>query len=153
MKKIILLLLFPSLLVAGSDIISVDEKRIEDYKKEITDTSGFPETFRLFYKGKQGDYVVFYDLNGHDVFFRYRRNKFDYEAEKIILPLTEGSPFEIRGEFLGMLVYSIQNNKLIPVPTFKPANKLSLEEKKDAHNIPVFKLVDFNSLVAEGVIF
>ena len=44
--------------------ISIKEKRVRDFKKEITEVSySFPKQLKLFYKKTYSDYAVFYDLN------------------------------------------------------------------------------------------
>jgi hypothetical protein len=58
--------------------ISYKEKRILEFKKEGT----FPEDWKLFFKNKESDYIIFYDLDGTEILFKYRRDYLDREAEK-----------------------------------------------------------------------
>jgi hypothetical protein len=57
--------------------ISYKEKRILEYKKEGT----YPEEWKLFFKNKESDYIIFYDLDGTEILFKYRRDYLDREAE------------------------------------------------------------------------
>jgi len=135
--------------------ISKKEKRILDYKNAITETISYPETIKLFYKGKKDDYAVFYDWNGHEAYYRYRRNKFDHEAEEKIAPLLEGGAYEITGKFIGMLIHVKQGeSKINPISKFIPeSDKLSIEEKRNKENIPVFTLKSFRTLELDQLIY
>lgn len=86
--------------------ISRKEKRIRDYKKEIKDISyQFPSELRLIFKEVYGDYAVFYDLNNDEVFYKYRRDKFNYDAKKKLSALLKGQSYKIIGEYSGIAVW------------------------------------------------
>ena len=80
--------------------VSFKEKRVLEFKKE----SNFPNDWKLFYKGKDSDYVVFYDLDGQEVYFKYRRDHLDREAENIIVGLFVGQAYRIKGRFYGIIL-------------------------------------------------
>jgi hypothetical protein len=93
MQKILLLIVFSFILSAEplppsekyNGDISTKEKRIRDFKQEISDVSySFPAQLKLFFKKTSGDYAVFYDRNGDEVYYRYRKNKFDSEFIDLI---------------------------------------------------------------------
>lgn len=89
----------------------------------------------VYYKGKENDFVVFYDNLGQDVKVKYRENKFDYQSEKIIEGLNRGNGYLLSISLLGAYIYKSENF----IPEYVVADKLSLEEWKDRNTIPVFK--------------
>ncbi|MBE7413151.1 MAG: hypothetical protein L6Q54_12030 [Leptospiraceae bacterium] len=136
-------------------LISKKEKRIIEYKNELSGTVNFPETMKLFYKGKKDDFLVFYDWNRHEAYYIYRRNKFDYEAEEKVVSLIEGCAYEISGKFSGMII-SVKKGeeKINPFPKFiRNGEFLSLEEKKNKENIPVFIFQSFRTMELDELIY
>lgn len=63
-----------------------------------------PEELRLRYSGPRGDYIAFYDLEGRDIYFRYREDRFDRRAEKKIQTLISGEAYRVKGEFQGVVL-------------------------------------------------
>jgi hypothetical protein len=101
-------------------IISTSDKRLSELSKK--DRKKISE--RLFFKMKDRDNLVFYDLNGHESFFQYRRNKFDYPAEDKVKGLFSGHEYLIKGTFLGLLSYYDSNKKVV----LNPPSFLTLEQ-------------------------
>jgi len=130
--------------------IEQNEPRIRDYKEK----KNFPEEMKLFYKSKESDYIVFYDLDGNEALYQYRRNQFDQDADYKISGLKEGQAYRVKGRWKGMLVYY---NPIIK-KNFFPPEYFSLQELKpeliqDRNNKPVFVLVSFESVGFEQVIY
>ncbi|MCE9501225.1 MAG: hypothetical protein K8R21_12125 [Leptospira sp.] len=135
-------------------LISKKEKRILDFKEGLTENSGLPWIIRLFYRGVKDDYAVFYDWNGHEACFRYRKNKFDHDGIASIHALIPGHAYELNGVLTGMLVFrKISENKMSSVPEYIPEKKLKIEEKKDKNNVPVLKLEKFKSLETKELVY
>lgn len=108
--------------------IARSEKRILDGKLEYEKTGNFPLEWKLYFKAKQGDFVVFYDLNGDEIHFRYRRNKFDLDGELFVKDLFIGNPYLVKGEWIGYYFYAVdERGKRSSLPTPK---KLPGEKKK-----------------------
>ena len=131
-------------------LISLDEKRIIDYKNEVEQDSNviFPKKMRLFFQGFKEDYAIFYDHNGHIAYYRYRTNKFDNSKKNIIEKLTTGIAYEIEGQFTGMIIFEQLNTTL-----YKSREDLDIINKKDINSIPVFRLQDCNQIILEQIIF
>ncbi|MBK8395626.1 MAG: hypothetical protein IPL26_10335 [Leptospiraceae bacterium] len=150
--------------------ISEKEKRVRDYKKEITDVSySFPQQLKLFYKKTYSDYAVFYDLNGDEVYYRYRRNKFDSDGEKTLTGLFSGQTYRVNGEFAGVARFTdVLNNNILPYPVIYLKNKedrwwsydstekydmITADHLKDRNTIPVYRLLSFESTGIDELIY
>ncbi|TGM23897.1 LIC_11959 family protein [Leptospira meyeri] len=123
--------------------ISRSEKRILDGKSEFQKLGTFPLEWKLFFKGKQGDFVVFYDLNGDEIHYRYRRNKFDLDAEFFVKDLFPGNPYRVKGEWIGYYFYSVDERgrrSSLPTPKKLPAEP---KEFADRQSVPIFKLIEY----------
>lgn len=150
--------------------ISKKEKRIRDYKKEITNVSyTFPKELKLYYKKTYSDYAVFYDRNGDEVYYRYRKNKFDSESEKLLTGLFSGQSYRVNGEFAGVARFiDAVNGNLLPYPVFYLKEQsdrwwsydmvdkydvITLTHLQDRNTIPVYRLVSFESTGADELIY
>lgn len=150
--------LFHSLLYAETDSkysgpISRTEKRILDGKLEYQKTGNFPLEWKLYFKAKQGDFVVFYDLNGDEIHFRYRRNKFDLDAEFFVKDLFVGNPYLVKGEWIGYYVYSIDERgkrSSLPTPKKLPGDKNEIVEKQ---TIPIFQLKEYAEIRTDDLLY
>lgn len=133
--------------------ISRSEKRILDGKAEFLKSGTFPLEWKLFFKGKQGDFVVFYDLNGDEIHYRYRRNKFDLDAEVFVKDLFSGNPYRVKGEWIGYYFYSVdERGKRSSLPTPK---KLPAEPKEfaDRQSVPIFKLIEYIEVRTDDLLY
>lgn len=150
--------------------ISTKEKRIRQYKDEITDVSyRFPEQLKLFFKKTYSDYAVFYDRNGDEVYYRYRRNKFDSDAEKILRGLFAGQSYRVYGEHVGVARFTdVVNGNLLPYPVIylkeqadrwwsydsvEKYDVITVTHLKDRNTIPVYKLLWFESTGIDELIY
>ncbi|MGV3667640.1 MAG: LIC_11959 family protein [Leptospira bouyouniensis] len=133
--------------------ISRSEKRILDGKLEFEKTGNFPLEWKLYFKSKQGDFVVFYDLNGDEIHFRYRRNKFDLDAEFFVKDLFIGNPYLVKGEWIGYYYYPVdERGKRSSLPTPK---KLPGEKKEiiDKQSIPIFLLKEYSEIRTNDLLY
>lgn len=129
--------------------IAESEKRVLDYKKE----GKIPDEMKLFYKDKEGDYIVFYDLDGQEVLYKYRRNKFDIEAEDKLSGLHRGQAYRIKGRFRGIFLYfDPKEKKHIFPPEFLFPDELTREQLENKHNKPAFVLESYETTALDEVI-
>lgn len=130
--------------------ISWDSPRLSSYQE----LGSFPEEFLLRYRGCEGDYVVFYDLDGKEALFQFRRNRFDLDAEKKLIGLFEGQAYRVKGSFKGMLVYynPLLKKNYFP-PEFIDKKEIETELIKEKNNKPVFWLEVFESTSFDQVIY
>ncbi|MGJ4732741.1 LIC_11959 family protein [Leptospira levettii] len=133
--------------------ISRSEKRILDGKIEFQKTGIFPLEWKLYFKGKQGDFVVFYDLNGDEIHFRYRRNKFDLDAEFFVKDLFIGNPYLVKGEWIGYYYYAVDERgkrSSLPTPKKLPGEK---NEFIDKQSIPIFQLQTYQEIRTDDLLY
>nr|WP_245918356.1 hypothetical protein [Leptospira ellinghausenii] len=133
--------------------ISRSEKRILDGKLEFQKTGVFPLEWKLYFKGKQGDFVVFYDLNGDEIHFRYRRNKFDLDAEFFVKDLFIGNPYLVKGEWIGYYHYAVDERgkrSSLPTPKKLPGEK---NEFIDKQSIPIFQLQTYQEIRTDDLLY
>jgi hypothetical protein len=134
-------------------LISTSEKRIWEAKQEFGQTGNFPTEWKLYFKTKQGDYVVFYDLNGDEIHFRYRRNKFDLDGEDFVKDLFSGNPYRVKGDWIGYYFYQRDargQRSPLAIPKKNPAIK---EEFLDKQTIPIFKLLEYTEIRTNEMLF
>lgn len=82
--------------------IRESDLRVEEIKAALAKGEPAPAALRLRYRGTQGDFAVFYDLLGRQLFYRYREDRFDRRAEKKLVGLIEGQAYLVSGTFLGL---------------------------------------------------
>lgn len=108
---------------------------------ELIKQKQVPPSLKLRYSRKESDFLVFYDLEGKDIYFRYREDRFDLDAEEKVEHLSAGEAYEVSGAFSGVMLYSVlysdENPKFpevlstpdsVPVFVFKGARPLRLDQ-------------------------
>ncbi|XDD47352.1 hypothetical protein AB3N60_04500 [Leptospira sp. WS39.C2] len=133
--------------------ISRSEKRILDGKLEFQKTGNFPLEWKLYFKAKQGDFVVFYDLNGDEIHFRYRRNKFDLDGEFFVKDLFVGNPYLVKGEWIGYYYYVVDERgkrSSLPSPKKLPGEKNEIIDKQ---SIPIFQLKEYVEIRTDDLLY
>jgi hypothetical protein len=129
--------------------ISFKEKRVLEFKKEAK----YTDDWKLFYKGKDTDYVVFYDLDGQEVYFKYRRDHLDREAENLIVGLFVGQAYRIKGRFFGIILnFDEKTKKNYHPPQIQKKAEISNENKFSPMNKPIFLLDSFESTSLDEVL-
>ena len=84
-----------------------DDERIKKQREKIEQGQLPPlVTLRLRYAGKRKNDLIFYDLEGEEIYYRYRKDRFDDLAEKKLPLLVKGQAYRVRGPFIGL---SFQN--------------------------------------------
>ncbi|MDF3819293.1 hypothetical protein P3G55_05250 [Leptospira sp. 96542] len=133
--------------------IPASEKRLVDGKSEFVKTGQFPNEWKLFFKAKEGDFAVFYDLNGDEFHYRYRRNKFDLDGEWFVKDLIVGNPYIVSGEWIGYYFYALDERK--KRSSFALPKKLPAEptEFSDKQSIPIFKLVFYKEILTDELLY
>lgn len=129
--------------------ISIHEKRVNDYRKE----KNFPSEWKLFYKCLESDYAVFYDLEGQEVFFKYRKNKFDLDASFRVSGLVPGQSYRVYGRFIGLFIQERPDTK----EKFLPQKFISLQNINETmiesiNSRPVHILQKYESTALDEVI-
>ncbi len=121
------------------DIRESDLRRTELVTK--IKSNAIPPSIRLRYSGTESDFLVFYDLEGKSIYYKYREDRFDTDAERKIADLIPGEAYEVSGTFLGFyqasLLYStdnpryremLENRNAIPAFIFRSARPLRLDQ-------------------------
>ena len=97
--------------------------------------------YRLRYSGVRGDFLSFYDLDGREIYYRYREDRFDDRGDARMRDLISGEAYVVHGQFQGMLVEGkltastdpefrkiLENPEAVPVFLFQSAESLRLEQ-------------------------
>ena len=120
------------------------DRRIKDQREKIKTGQQPFAALRLRYAGKRKNDLVFYDLDGQSIYYRYRMDRFDDLAEKKLPLLTKGQAYRVRGLFLGL---SFQN-------IFIAKNSPQFQAKlKDRNAILVFQFQSAEALLGERILF
>lgn len=86
------------------DDIRETDPRVEEIRARVAAGESAPAEIRLRYSGKRGDFLAFYDIEGREMFFRYREDRFDRRAERRVADLIEGQAYRVKGRFVGVLL-------------------------------------------------
>ncbi|MCC5816664.1 MAG: hypothetical protein JJT78_18080 [Leptospira sp.] len=136
--------------------LNPQEPRIKDFKESINEENpNYPEEMHLFFQELAGDFAIFYDLDGHTVHFKYRRNKWDYEAMESVHNLLSGRTYRVKGKFLGIYYYpkNIELRRMATSIFITDGQELDWKFKKEDTTIPVFQLVSYNESYSDSIIF
>lgn len=87
--------------------------RIKDQRERISKGQALPFLI-LRYTGKKKNKLAFYDLEGRESYYRYRRDRFDKLAEKKLPPLIKGEVYRVSGAFLGLSFQNVFISKNSP---------------------------------------
>lgn len=123
--------------------IAEKDMRLAGLKESIVGNGPVP-SMRLRYAGIRGDFLAFYDLSGHEAFYRFREDRFDHQAMKKADGLIQGEAYEVKGSLLG--VYLGPNYMQRSHPDFASALK-----NKDS--VLVFQFESATSLRLEQILF
>ncbi|MCB1327318.1 MAG: hypothetical protein KDK35_18925, partial [Leptospiraceae bacterium] len=96
------LLLSHAALAAPGDLEESD-LRLSGLTASLQEGATPPGELRLRYSGPRGDYLAFYDLDGHEGYFRYREDRFDRRSERKLRELIPGQAYLVRGSLTGLL--------------------------------------------------
>ncbi|MBI3394704.1 MAG: hypothetical protein HY042_02605 [Spirochaetia bacterium] len=86
--------------------IRESDPRVGEIKKKISSGEPPPEKIRLRYGGERGDFLSFYDLEGKEILFRFREDRFDDRGADKARGLIAGQAYEVSGRFTGLLLRS-----------------------------------------------
>lgn len=103
-----------------------------------------PPALKLRYSRTQSDFLVFYDLEGKDVYFRYREDRFDLDAEERIAHLSSGEAYEVTGPFSGIMLHSV---------LYSDENQRFLEVLDNPDSVPVFLFKGARPLRMDQILF
>ena len=91
-------------------LLKETDLRINEYRNLLQSNSALPQSLTLRYRGKEGNFVVFYDLEGQEAFFKYRQDRFDDLAGKKVRDLLKGQAYRLALSFVGILESQIVYN-------------------------------------------
>jgi hypothetical protein len=106
---VILGLLSPVAAVAAPDLphyeglLRESDIRLSQIREALKKKEPLPDYLFLRYQGREGNYVVFYDLDGRTALFRYRKDRFDDLAERKIRDLLPGQAYRLPLKFVGLI--------------------------------------------------
>lgn len=84
-------------------LLRESDLRLGDLRRMLKEGKPLPEELRLRFRGTQGNYAVFYDLEGREALYRYRRDPFDDLGARKLRDLRPGQAYRLRGEFVGFM--------------------------------------------------
>jgi len=148
-------ILFPLQAERFQGSISPKEKRIKDYKEDLTENnSELPKEYHLFFQQLAGDFAIFYDHDGRTIHFRYRRNKWDQDAIDSVHNLLPGRSYLVEGEFLGIYYYpQVNESRNTVLPLFSQKEKTTIALVKDPNTIPIYKLLGYKETYSSSILF
>lgn len=82
--------------------IRESDPRLEEIKKALAAGQSAPASLRLRYAGPRGDFLAFYDLEGREILYQFRDDRFDDRGDAALQSLVAGQAYEVSGNFLGV---------------------------------------------------
>ena len=124
---------YPSGKQAYSGKIKETEPRLSQLQTMIKLKQPIPKDLTLLYSEKKGNYLIFYDIEGRNAYYRYRRDRFDEQTEKKIpKPLIKGQSYRIKGMLEGLLY----KGKLL-----KKDSKIFIEKLESTDSLLIFRFI------------
>lgn len=119
--------------------------RVREFKEQIANQEQLPDSLNLRFRGVY-DYVylVFYDIKGIKIYFRFRDSRWDQKEMKIVEHLVPGQAYRVQGTYLGFMV----DQRFIP--SEDPDAK---EAVKNAASIPVLRYEGSRPLRVDQILF
>jgi hypothetical protein len=140
-------------LIKQSDFRVKDLMILLKKKEESTRTAAVPSAaatsipneFRLRYsRMEQWIYLVFYDLDGREIWFRFRDIRWDDRGDRILKKVIPGDAYIISGDYLGL----IHKGRLI-----RKENQKYKDILKDADSMAVFKYTESRQISPEYILY
>ena len=91
--------------------ITEQDLRIRDLINSLRNNDQLQGEYRLFFSRRETLYLVFYDMEGHEVRFQYRRDRWETDELKKVRFLIPGSAYLVNGELKGLIL----QEKTIPL--------------------------------------
>lgn len=155
-RKIIGIILFVTTTLSAQNIkekpyrglITEDDPRVVDIIRNIEKNLPPEKSYRLrFSRIEEWIFLVFYDLDGREIFYKFRDSRWDDRPMKVASTLFEGRAYQVQGEWIGIyfqgrfynqsskrfseLVSQLaRNNNIIPVFSFDSVHPLILDKIK-----------------------
>ncbi len=124
---------YPNGKQAYSGKIKEKELRLSQLQTMIKLKQPIPKDITLLYSRKKGNYLIFYDIEGRNAYYRYRRDRFDKQAEKKIPKfLIKGQSYQIKGILEGLLY----KGKLL-----KKDSKMFIEKLESTDSLLIFRFI------------
>ncbi len=84
--------------------IRESDPRLAEIKKSLAAGQMAPASLRLRYAGPRGDFLAFYDLEGREILYQFRDDRFDDRGDAALQTLIAGQAYEVTGSFLGVIL-------------------------------------------------
>ena len=124
--------------------IKQSDLRISQLREQLAAGRPAPAQLRLRFSRLELDYAVFYDLDGLEIYFQYREDRWDRRAERKVRHLVAGQAYAVQGSWKG--VYADQ--KLQTQNQHDFADIL-----KNSNNPLVFAFEEARALRMEQILF
>jgi hypothetical protein len=113
-----------------------------------------PNSLVLYFKSIGQKDLIFYDAEGWEVHFQYRKDRFDLDARDKVSSLLSGGIYEIRGEWLGLLSFRDEFGKITKTRRFIIQKEgLPTEWCKDSSSILYYKLTGWERLDTLDILY
>lgn len=148
-------LLYPSLLVIAKENaryegpIHTKVVRIREAKPKINGLDSVPLNWEFYFKERNGNYAVFYDLNGDEAYFQFRRNKFDIDGDNFASKLIPGNAYNVTGQYLGAFVFPDPKRG---VGKYQKGEN-SISNLQNQNTIFVYQLKEYYELHSKQIIY
>lgn len=133
--------------------LSHNSPRIRILKENLKSDKDLPSSFLLYFKEIKPLEIVFYDLEGYEIYFQYRKTKFDHEAADKLHPLFPGRIYEVKGKYKGVITVSAPNQFRKKIITTLKLKNVTVEDLKDRANIWYYDLVSFQERSSNQLLF
>jgi hypothetical protein len=152
MKSIIFLLIGTSIF-AGPAWDKVTRIREVKSKIELPELPPPPSLVLIFKSIGQKD-LIFYDSEGMEVHFQYRKDRFDREARERVSSLVSGGIYEVKGEWKGLLSFRDEYGKTTKTRRFIIQKEgLPTEWCKDSSTILYYQIIEWERLDTLDILY
>jgi len=152
--RFMMLLLLGCIWAITPEPVATKLTRIREVRSKI-DLPEIPpiSSYILYYKKPTERELVFYDPEGFEVYFQYRKDRFDREALDRISVLRSGGIYQVQGEWMGLLSFRDEYGKKKKSRRFVIQKEgLPSEWCKDTDSVLYFQLKSWQRLDGEDLI-
>jgi hypothetical protein len=91
--------------------ITEQDMRVREVIRDIRENEPLPESFKLFFSRRETLHLVFYDLEGNEMRFQYRPDRWEVAPLEEVKFLIPGSAYLVKGTLRGLQ----KDNQTVPV--------------------------------------
>ena len=111
--------------------------RLAQLRKDLIKDATITDEMYLLYSRKKDNNLIFYDLAGHEVYLRYRQDKFDFFYQPKLPHLSKGQSYYVRGSLIGL----IRKDIFISIENMKEESSQFNKELQKQGSILVLKFI------------